>query len=368
MKTVNRVPLIVTFFVLVALLISIVFFASRSQEERIKRVADEVVSHFRPGLSYEMVNLLSFSLALSEDGELKNALISDDESKGYEILSNITKRFKKYTNLKTLRIQVLTPDFFIFARSWNEGFEGMPIWWFRDDLKTFKENKSPKVGMETGRLLTFKATIPMRSGKKLLGYLEVIKLVDDFVSKLRKKGIELFALMDERYLKQAALMRDFPILHGYVVANQNYNAKVKQKLEKINWKRLNQQSYLYADRMLYLLEPMYNGRGKQIGYYLLALSQTALKQYEKERGLMAFFTQFSDEEIERVVASWVHPFGSFQNGYDKDLIALLPRLKKEDKVEFEAEAKEILNGYSKDELIDIILANDHNDKKVGVIK
>ena len=368
MRYMNKIFLLITFFVLVILLVSIFFFARQNKEDRLESLSDHVVSNFRAGLSYEMVDLLSFSLALSEDGELKNALISEDESKGYRILSKITQRFKKYTHLKSLRIQVLSPNFFIFARSWNKGFEGMPIWWFRDDLGIFKENKQPKVGMETGRLLTFKATIPIRSGNKLLGYLEVIKLIDEFAAKLRKKGIELFALMDERYLEQAELMRDFPMIHGYVVANQNYNHQMIDRVKEIDWDRLIQKSYLYNSETLYSLEPMYNGRGDKIGVYLLVLPGSALEKYERENQSISFFTQFSDEDIENVVASWVHPFGSFRNRYDKELIELLLRLNKEDKVEFEAEAKEILGEYSKEELIDIILSNEHNEKKIGVIK
>ncbi|MEA3433671.1 MAG: hypothetical protein U9R13_03750 [Campylobacterota bacterium] len=368
MKYFNKSSLLMTFLVLVILLISIFFFVKQSKEDRLESLGDHVVSNFRAGLAYEMADLLSFSLALSEDGELKNALISEDEAKGYSILNKITQRFKKYTHLKSLRLQVLSPDFFIFSRSWNEGFEGMPIWWFRDDLKTLKQNKQPKVGMETGRLLTFKATIPIRSGKSLIGYLEAIKFIDEFTAKLRKKGIELFALMDEHYLKQAELMRDFPQIHGYVVANQNYNQQVRAKVEEIDWQILLSKSYLHHKNILYLLEPMYNGEGDKIGEYLLAVPDDALKKYEKKNQSISFFTQFSDDDIEQVVESWAHPFGSFRSGYDKELIKLLPKLNKKDKVEFESEAKEIFGEYTKDELIDIILSNKHNEKKIGVIK
>jgi hypothetical protein len=338
------------------------------KEDRLIALGDHVIDNFRAGLDYEMVDLLSFSMALSEDGALKNALISGDESKGYKILSNISERFKKYTHLKSLRVQVFTPDFFIFARSWNEGFEGMPIWWFRDDLDTLNRNNKPKVGMETGRLLTFKATIPIRSGFKVLGYLEVIKFVDEFATKLRKRGIELFALMDEKYLEQAELMRDFPLIENYVVSNQNFNEQLLPKIEILDWDTFLTQSYVYEDDILYLQEPMYNGKGKQIGVYLLAISDDALKKFEKENESVSFFTQFSDDDIKKVVNAWENPYGSFRNQYDKDLIALLPKLQKEDKVGLELEAKSLLRTYSKEELIDMVLSSKHKEKKIGEIK
>ncbi|MDM5264164.1 hypothetical protein PF327_08160 [Sulfurovum sp. XTW-4] len=367
-KYISKIAAYITFGVLMVLFISVFFFVQQSKEDRLISLGDQIVSDFRAGLDYEMADLLSLSLALSEDGELKNALTADNESQGYRILSRITERFKKYTHVKTLRIQVLTPDFFIFARSWDEGYEGMPIWWFREDLASLDKNSRPKVGMETGRLLTLKATIPMRSGDKVLGYLEVIKFIDDFTLKLRKKGIELFALMDEKYLEHAELMRNFPLLNGYVISNQNFNQQYMDKIEMIDWEALLLNNYEYEDGILYLYEPMVNGAGKQIGIYLLCISKDTLELHEKADQSVSVFTQFSDEDIKNVVEAWQTPHDSFRNAYDKELIGVLPKLNEEDKKELEVEAKRILYGYSKDELIDIIVENKHNEKKLGTIK
>ena len=364
----NKLSLYAIFTVLIFLFASLFFFLSHDKEDRLMTLGDQVIKSFRGGLDYEMVDLLSLSMALSEDGELKNALIVDNESKGYNILNKIAERFKKYTHLKSLRLQVLTPEFYIFARSWNEGFEGMPIWWFRDDLDTLKENQEPKVGMETGRLLTFKATVPIRSGDKVLGYLEVIKFIDEFTSKLRQKGIELFALMDEKYLEQAELMRDFPLLHGHIIANQNFNEQLIPNIKALEWKTLLSKTYVHHENMLYLYEPMYNGKGKQIGAYLLAVSNNALVEFEKENQSISFFTQFSDEDIEKVVDAWANPHGSYRSGFDRDLVGLLPKLVEEDKIQIEVEAKAMLNTYSKNELIDIIMSGIHKEKKIGIIK
>ncbi|MDQ7047541.1 MAG: hypothetical protein Q9M39_07935 [Sulfurovum sp.] len=364
----NQKLLYAVFLILILLFASLVFFVRQDKEARLVNLSDRVVKNFRMGLDYEMVDLLSFSMALSEDGQLKNALSSENESRGYKILSNISNRFKKYTHLKSLRLQVLTPDFFIFARSWNEGFEGMPIWWFRDDLDSVNEKKQPKVGMETGRLLTFKTTVPIRSGDKILGYLEVIKFIDEFAIKLRKKGIELFALMDEKYLEQAELMRDFPILDEYVIANQNYNEQFIDKIEMLKWDALKAKNYVYQEDILYLYEPMYNGKNKQIGVYLLAIPEDTLQIYEKDEQDISFFTQFSSDDIEKVVDQWEHPYGSFRSKVDKDLIELLPKLQKEDKLHLEAKAHTMLNNYTKNELIDIILDSSHKEKKTGEVR
>ncbi|MCB4763364.1 MAG: hypothetical protein LGB78_05605 [Sulfurovum sp.] len=357
-----------TFLILFILFISLSFWVKYVNEGRLIRLSDKVVKNFRVALDYEMVNLLSFSMAFSEDGELKNALLQDDEVAGHKTLNSITERFKKYTHLKSLRIQIITPNFFIFARSWDEGFEGMPIWWFRDDLGVLKKKREPKVGVETGRLLTFKATVPIRSRVKLLGYLEVITLLDEFVQKLHQKGIELFVMMDEKYLEKAELMYDFPRIDKYVISNRNYNQLYLNHLKRVNWEALISEDYIYDKKTLFLSEPMYNSEGRQIGYYIFAIAEDMIEQYEKEKSSFSLLSQFSNKDIEKVVETWRSPADSFKNIKDKELVDLLPKLHKEDKKELELRAKSILRTYTKGELIDIILSKKYREKKVGIIK
>jgi len=140
MKHISKLYLIIIFITLLGLSFSIIFFARESQKDKLLELRHIIIKDFRKFLVYENENLLTFSLALSENGALKNAIIDDNSQKAYEILSQISQRFKKYTTIKTLRIQIFNNDFFIFAQSWGNSSVGMPIWWFRDDLEKFKYN------------------------------------------------------------------------------------------------------------------------------------------------------------------------------------------------------------------------------------
>ena len=344
------------------------FFLKESQKDKLQALSRHVLDDFQKDLVYENADLLTFSLALSEDGALKNALISDDEEHAYEILSAITKRFKEYTPIQTLRLQVFDNDFFIFAQSWGNASVGMPMWWFRDDLEKLKQNKHPKVGVETGRRLTFKATIPIQSGNEYIGYLEVIQFIDEFAKKLRQKGIELFALMDVRYLEQASLMKEFPFLESYIIANKNFNKKLEVKARDIDWHELKELGYLYKDKILYLLEPMYNGDREEIGKYLLVLPSHTVTYYSREYQDISIFTRLRDKDIYKVVQLWENPSGSYRSIKDKNLVDWFGKLHDEDKIMLIEEAKKHLSLYTKRELIDIILERKYKEKKVGEIE
>ena len=341
---------------------------NESQKDKLRTLSRQVLDDFQKDLLYENSDLLTFSLALSEDGALKNALLSEDEEGAYEILSAITKRFKEYTPIQTLRLQVFDTDFFIFAQSWGNASVGMPMWWFRDDLEKLKQNKQPKVGMETGRRLTFKATIPIKSGKEYIGYLEVIQFVDEFAKKLRQKGIELFALMDMKYLEQASLMREFPFLESYVIANKNFNKKLELKAREVDWEKLKERGYLYEDNILYLLESMYNGDKEEIGKYLLVVPPETVIHYSRKYQDISIFTRLRDKDIYKIVQLWENPSGGYQNIEDKNLVEWFGKLHKEEQSMLIDEAKKKLDVYTKDELINIILEQKYKEKKVGEIK
>lgn len=368
MKHISKLYLIIIFIVLLGFSLSIIFFARESQKDKFLDLRHHIIQDFRKFLVYENENLLTFSLALSENGALKNAIIDDNSQKGYEILSQISQRFRKYTTIKTLRIQIFDNDFFIFAQSWGNSSIGMPIWWFRDDLDKFKYNKRPKVGIETGRMLTLKATVPIQNGKKYIGYLEVIKFVDEFTKTLRKKGIELFVLMDNRYRKQASLMKEYPFLDKYIIANRNFNTIIKTKSQNINWKELEKIGYIYKDKLFYILEPMYNAEKETIGEYLIVLDQKTLTKYQKNYQDISFWTRLRDDDIYEVVKIWENPTQSYKSISDKNLIELIHRLNPKDKQEMSKKAREILNRYNKQELINIILDNSYQTPKRGVIE
>jgi len=360
--------MIIIFIILIILSGSIVFFAKESQKDKLQELRHKIIDDFNQALAYEKADLLSFSLALSENGSLKNAILADNDSQAYEILSGITKRFKSYTHIKSLRIQLLDNDFFIFAQSWGNASAGLPLWWFRDDLKQLKENQRPKVGIETGRRLTFKATIPIQNGRENIGYLEVIKFIDEFANKLHQQGIELFALMQRRYLKQASLMQEFPFLGEYIIANKNYNIQLYTQTKSLEWQKLNTQGYLYTKGILYILESMYNGKHEEIGKYLIILPKATLEQYQRRYQDISLITRLSDKDIYQVVQRWEYPAGSFKTTQDRKLIEWIPKLHPEDRAQLIPKAKAMLQTYRKDELIDIILHNKHQEPKQGVVQ
>jgi len=369
MQSISKLYFTIGFIVLFVLLGSLLFFKGQSTHDNLQEVRQYVVADFEKVLAFEKANLLTFAMALAEDGALKKTLLEDDWEEGYRLLDNIAKRFTQNTHLKTLRLQVLNNDFEIFAQNWKQTSMGMPISWFRKDLDKLRYHKKPKVGIETGRRLTFKATIPIMSGDECLGYLEVIKFIDEFTEKLRQRGMEVLVLMHQEHLiKENSLMEELPRLRAYVIANENYNDKLKEQTKTLPWEALLKRGYHKGDEQLFIVKSMLNGEGAGIGEYLLVLPPETLTHYEKSYQNFSLLTRFSDEDIYNFVKRWEHPSGVYQNIHDREILELLPQLNEADKVHLKKIARQRLADYSKEELVNIIVEKSYQEKKHGIVK
>ncbi|RUM67882.1 MAG: hypothetical protein DSZ05_01985 [Sulfurospirillum sp.] len=335
---------------------------------RAEEASDNLLIYFRHLIDREKANALFLSVALSDNKSLKDALIEGDEEAGYRILIETLDKLKTYTFIKDVRTQIITQDLDIFARSWeNESFAGMPLEGFRADLQRIRRIQKPKVSIDPGRLLTIKATTPFKNGAELIGYIEAIKTFDEITLYLRKKGIELLVLMDNRYLDIATLMRDNPTLGDYVVSNRNYNSVVTSVLESYA-DRIAKNRYFMSDDYLHVVDEMRDSAGERIGYYLLTIPKMKMVHFENREEQISFFLRLSKDDLYDVVNSWEQGNGSYKNMYDKEFIRLLESVDEAQRAKFDEEARAILKGYTREELINIILQKRYVRQKEGKIR
>jgi hypothetical protein len=355
-EIVSRKWVYVTALLLVALMgVGVWYLSAQVEQNRLRKFADTLRTHFQGLLSRQKSQALSLAIALAENEALKEALADDDEDRGFQILSSSLARLREYTFMKEVRAQVITRDLTIFARSWDNTYAGMPLDIFREDLKTITTLKKPRVSIESGRLLSIKATTPIMQGAKAIGYLEILQFFGRLTDDLRRQRIELLVLMDERLLETATLMRENPTVGPYVVANRNHNANLLPLLSRAVLTRLAKARYLDDGHYLYVAQKMRNGRGEGIGLFVMAVAEEDLRKLMEGEKPLSFFLDFTQEDLYRVVRRWEDPTGGYRSIYDRNLFKLLNTFEGEDRMLVEQEIYEVLREYSRDELIDIIL-------------
>ena len=357
------------FFILFTIMIVSIFWVNaKVKDSKLNEVSDNILTLFRHELDIQKSNALFLSVSLSGDKALKEALLDEEEDLGYDILIQKLNILKQYTFVKDVRTQLLTKDLYIFARSWDNMYAGMPLEGFREDLQLIKKILKPKVSIDPGRLLTIKATTPFRDGDKLIGYVEAIKTFDEITSILRKRDIELTVLMYDDFLDVATLMRENPSFGSFVISNKNYNGTVFADLQEIDSKMIERENFIEREKFLHIFDVMRDSSGERIGFYVLSVSKDNLSEYEKMKDGISFFLNISKTDLYNVTESGERKQGSYKSVYDKAFLDLLEGLSENEKVIFEESAREILKSYSQEALIDIILEKQYKKKIEGKIR
>lgn len=324
--------------------------------QTLQSLSDQLSMALENQLDKERATALRYALILSQNGALIDALEQDNEDKGFTILSEVMESIKMYTNA-LIRAQIITSDYFIFARSWDNSYAGMPLNFNRPDLLYFQTHKQPRSAIEVGRKLGVKATVPVYYQNTMLGFVEVVSFFESTQEYFDRLGIDMYILMDERFYETAVFMQENPSIgKKYILANTKYTQSDLALLNGIDFKAFKQSRIVYRQGKYLFYEPMKNGEGETIGAFVFSLSAKQVSAYShSDKEDISFLIHLSRDELYDVMMKKSLDNALFQNAYDKELLYLKDVVAPEDRELFLQEAHERLNAYSKEELIGILL-------------
>lgn len=352
-KKIIAAVFLVIFIVLGAVFIHL---EKKVTSQTLQSLSDQLSLGLNNQLDKERATALRYALILSQNSALGDALEQEDEEKGFKILSEMMESIKVYTN-SLIRAQIITSDYFIFARSWDNSYAGMPLDFHRPDLLYFQNHKKPRSAIEVGRKLGVKATVPVYYQEKMIGFIEVVSFFESTQEYFDRLGINLYILMDERFYETAVFMQNNPpIGKEYILANTKYTQSDLKLLEGIDFKAFKRSRVLYRNGKYLFYEPMKNGEGETIGAFVFSLTEKQVSTFShSDNEDISFLIHLSRDELYDVMMKKSLDNALFQSAYDKELLYLKDVVAPEDREVFMQEAHERLNAYTKEELIGILL-------------
>lgn len=324
--------------------------------QTLERLSDQLSLALNNQLEKERSNALRYALILSQNTALSDALEQEDEDKGFKILSEVMESIKLHTD-SLIRSQIITSDYIIFARSWDNSYAGMPLDYHRPDLLYFQTHKNPRSAIEVGRKLGVKATVPVYHEKNMIGFVEVVSFFESTQEYFDRLGINMYVLMDSRFYDTAVFMQENPAIgKEYILANTKYTQSDLKLLNGVNFKALKTARVVFSGGRYLFYEPMMNGEGETIGAFVFSLTPKQIKTYaHSDEEDISFLIHLSRNELYDVMVKKSSDKGQFQSVYDKELLYLKDTVPPEDRELYQQEARERLNAYSKEELIGILL-------------
>ncbi len=353
----NKKVIATVFLVIMGILGGIFFRLEREvTAQTLQSLNDQLSIALTNQLDKEQATALRYALILSQNGALGDALEQDDEEKGFKILSDVMKSIQLYTDT-LIRSQIITAEYVIFARSWDNSYAGMPLDFHRPDLLYFQHHNKPRAAIEVGRKLGIKATVPIHYKDKTVGFVEVVSFFESTQEYFDRLGIDLYILMDERFYKTAVFMQENPSIgKSYILANAHYTQSDVDLLRGIDFKTFKPSRVIFQGGKYLFYEPMKNGEGETIGAFVFSLSAKQVKTYaHSDNEDISFLIHFSRDELYDVMMKKELDNGLFHSAYDKELLYLKDVVAPKDRELFDQEARERFNTYSKEELMGILL-------------
>jgi len=319
-------------------------------KQNVSYVLDKLSLTLESEIKAKKVDTLKMAIAISKNSALIEALKNEDEALGYKLLSELSKDIKASTGVDT-KAQVLTYDYHIFARSWDDIYAGMPLEDYRSDLLYFASHKTPRSSIEIGRLLSIKTTVPIYEDEQLIGFVEIIGFFDSIVDFFRKIGVDLYVLMDDKYYDMAVFMQDNETIDRYIVANRNYNHNNLSLLRKVDFKELKINKLVNIGENYIFSENMRDSSSQTIGLFVFVLNQRYVNYFKDQNDDTSFFINLTKKAFYDVVA------------YEKSDSYL------EDRVygRYGADMK-TLNTYTKEQLIELLLKEQEQKRVRGKLR
>lgn len=345
---------IVIIFSLIIIAMGVFYYKNEIKEQKIKHIMDQLTLTLESELKSYKMDDLKMALFLSKNKGLVDALENDDEDLGYKILSDITTTIEKDTNI-LIRAQIITKDFNIFARSWDDIYAGMPLGDYRTDFKYFESHKTPRTSIEIGRRLGIKATVPIYKDGEFLGFVEVISFFKSITNFFSSMGVDIYALLDIKHIDTAVLMMENLTISNYVVSNRNYNYSHIQTLKKVDFKELRLSNVAYEDGKYIFYKTMYDGEYKAIGAFVFVLPEKYLEYFRNPEDDISFLINVTRSDLYDAVKEEKYEKNIYDDYSASSMVYLQDVIDKEDRQIFLDEAYEKFDKYSKDELIQIML-------------
>jgi hypothetical protein len=352
---------------LMLLFVAIVYFYIENKQEFVNRVDVVLINLLDKQIEEEKAKAFAFAFSLSQNETLQTAIQNNDGAKGYSILKRYMNTLETFSGAE-VHTQIISKDFVIFARSWDNRDAGLPIKEYRPDLEEMVRTLEPHLSFEAARRLVLIASIPIVKEGAFIGFVEVIQKFDAIENYFANYDVDLLVLLDAKYEGQAVLLDKSPRIGDTIVANEGANIHHISYLQKKGVGNLLTQGILEGDSHFYFSKAILNSEGQNIGSFILILSKKKLKLFSAfEEELDTFFT-YARKDLYYSIINRDPSINIYKGFTDKELLLLKKCVHREDRVALEEKLRKQLKNYTQDELISLLLDANSNRKSRGEIK
>lgn len=272
MKKIYLLSILIFFLILFVLFLFYNKYSSSYEEELRNIYISQNIDILNDNLNTEKRYTLSLSLLVSQNENIKNALISFHQNLALNEIRKITSQIKNSTNIENIDIQIHTKDLKAFARSWEKGnYLGTELSSFRKGLVKVKENEKPFVSIELGKRLNIKAISPIFKNGEFIGSVEVIMNFKNIEKRLKKFNLEMLVLLEEKHIDIAVGLKNNQKLGNYYIVEKEFSQELYEILEKNKFFLKDNMFYKIYENKIITFVPMKSVGIQDVGLIVLSM-------------------------------------------------------------------------------------------------
>jgi len=213
---------------------------------------------------------LTNALSLSQNGYVRDALVNNTRESAINGLNLLTKKYKKYSSLKELKIHIHDKNIKSFLRVWKPTKFGDDLSGFRKTIVHVKETKKPLVAVELGRAgLVLRGIAPIIYLNSYIGSVEFMQSFSKIREDIEGNNKELAILLKNEYLKVATLLKKSKKIGNYTLATDKKYLK-KDFLNDFKSVNINDTSkYFVGKNYLFVSKAIKDFSGNIVAYAIV---------------------------------------------------------------------------------------------------
>jgi len=276
MSIVKKISLL--FLTVGVVVFTIIFFITQNMASSIKSNAlleaqNTLIHNVQQYINEKNIVGLTNAIAISNNRELKTALIKNDREIAIKALSSLSETYKNGSPFKNIKIHVHTEDAKSFVRLWKLDKHGDDLSSFRHTINDLKIKKQAFVAVEIGKSgLSIRGLAPIidNNNKKYIGSVEFMQGYNSVVKTLKKEDISLLVLLDKKFINVNASKVEK--LQNYIISQNKdtVNNSLKLALKDVSFEELKQKGYIVHNGFFVTTIDIRDYKDRNVGVYLIA--------------------------------------------------------------------------------------------------
>jgi len=267
-----QISILISLIIMIVGYFSLNTYKSTIDEEVYKNTQTELQAKYDEYFNFKKDIGITNAFSIANDGQIKEALATNNRTLAIDSLDNINETFKKGTSFQNIQVHIHTTDNRSYLRNWKVDKFGDDLSSFRASVVKANSTLQPINGYEVGKAgLSLRSVVPIIDNGQHLGSLEFMQGLNS-VAKTFDQSNEGFLLLMDSKNKIVDPSSDKIFQNKYIISQNFMNKSFFNDLKNVDVDKILKDQRLMTEKYFYTAVEVSDFAGKKLGVAIIARS------------------------------------------------------------------------------------------------